>query len=101
MKKILLILLLVLSYSFGFSQVKWDLRKIASVEIVDQKLNLLVKFDFTKEISCKSFEIPGNTSILKIRTNLSGAAPSLFDTRRFLFRIWDTGKDNQIYNTLW
>lgn len=86
--------------SFCLSLPEWDLRKIASVEIVDQKLNLLVKFDFTKEISCKSFEIPGNTSILKIRTNLSGAAPSLFDTRRFLFRIWDTGKDNQIYNTL-
>jgi outer membrane protein len=40
MKKISLVLLLVLSYSFGFSQVKWDLRKIVDYAMAN---NISVK----------------------------------------------------------
>ena len=40
MKKILLILLLVVTYSFGFSQVKWDLRKIVDYAMAN---NISVK----------------------------------------------------------
>jgi len=79
---------------------EWDLRKSASLQIVGKEGQILSEFIFSKERTCNSFQIPGNVNILTLRTNLSGESPSLFDTRRFLFRIWDSGVDNQIYDSL-
>ena len=63
MKKILLILLLVVTYSFGFSQVKWDLRKI-------------VDYAMANNISVKQSAVQASISALAYNQSKLGRYPS-------------------------
>jgi hypothetical protein len=79
---------------------EWDLKERAILQILDQESRKLSEFVFSKKITCKTFEIPNDVSIMTLRTNLIGSPPSLFDTRAIVFRIWNTGKEMEIYEVL-
>ncbi len=78
----------------------WDLKKSGVLRVINEEKEILAEFRFSKSITCKSFYIPKSANILTLQTNILGSAPSLFDTRAILYRIWDLGSNQQIYKTL-
>ena len=89
------------SESLCLSLPEWESRESAQIEILDEQSRILKNIEVTKDISCALLQIPANLSVLTLRTNFEGKQASLFDTRRFMFQIWEPGpKKSGIFLTL-
>ena len=63
----------------------------------DQDKNLLAQGYISNNLKCDSLTILPSTKVISIETDAVGIAPSLFDRRKLLYRIWNGKLGSSIF----
>jgi hypothetical protein len=73
---------------FCASLADWVPNPEVSLNAIDQNSSVLGSFTLSKEKRCFKIDLPAESKLFFLRSNVVGTFPSLFDRRKILYRVW-------------